>query len=248
VRALAVAVALGAAPALAQDGGVPFLHGIGLESALPAGAKLDGARLVMRTPPGSPLFLRRRAGLTADGGVVSVDLSAGVEPKDAPQPRHRTSTWLVDFSEKAFAKVWQEPGAAKPTPDGLTAFASSFIARKSLRRGFDLASQVARSKEGDCTEHAVFLAALLRHAKLPARVMLGLVVVVFEGRPQAFGHAWTEVWEKDRWRVADAAIPKELGAVYLPTEEVVEEGPGFAVALVPGVQALALEGLKLEPR
>ena len=136
----------------------------------------------------------------------------------------------------------------KPTADALTQFATAYIARKSMRRGFDLASQVARSREGDCTEHAVFLAALLRHAKLPARVMLGLVVVVFEGRPQAFGHAWTEVWQGGKWTVADAAISREFGPVYLPTEEVVDEGPGFAVALVPGIQALAFEGLKLEPR
>jgi transglutaminase-like putative cysteine protease len=184
----------------------------------------------------------------ADAATLTIDLGARIDPQDAPVPRHRASTWLIDFSEKAFAPVWEALKRVKPAADPLTAFAADFIARKSMRRGFDLASQVARSREGDCTEHAVFLAALLRHAKLPARVMLGLVVVVFEGRPQAFGHAWTEVWQGGRWSIADAAISRELEPQYLPTEEVVDEGPGFTVALVPGVQALKLEGLRLVPR
>ena len=39
------------------------------------------------------------------------------------------------------------------------------------------AAEVARSREGDCTEHAVLLAALARARGIPARVAMGLVYV-----------------------------------------------------------------------
>jgi transglutaminase-like putative cysteine protease len=243
---LACAVLLLAAFAFAQDGGTVFLHGIPLESRVPAGTAWADTRLVLQTPDEVPLFLKRRPSAKAEAGLITVDL---VQPDqtDAPSPRHTKSSWLVDFSEKAFTPVFAELKDQKSV-DGIVAFADHFIARKSMRRGFDLASQVARSHEGDCTEHAVFLAALLRHQKIPARVMFGMVLLAYQGEVMAFGHAWVEAWRGKRWEVADAAIPATYLPVYLPTGEIVEEGPGFAVPLVPAVQALRFNGLALVPR
>jgi hypothetical protein len=246
-RSIALGLTFVATSALAQDGGVVFLHGIPLDSRLPAGAKWSDARLLVKAAQAQPpLFVRRRPELVPDAGVLAIDLAAPLEVSDPPLPRHRASSWLVDYSEKAFTPVFADLKGTRV--EDLVAFADHFIARKSMRRGFDLASQVARSHEGDCTEHAVFLAAVLRHAKYPARVMLGIVLLQMNGTPMAFGHAWTEVWRDAHWTVADAAIPPALGAVYLPTEEIVDEGPGFAVSLVPAVQALGTQGLRLEPR
>ncbi|MBK7860129.1 MAG: transglutaminase domain-containing protein [Archangiaceae bacterium] len=238
---LALALLLARAAA-AQDGGTVFLHGIPLVSELPAGAKPGEARLKVSAQAEAPLFVKRR------GGATEVDLAAAAAVSDAPLPRHKAASWVIDYSEKAFGPVWGELKGS--TVEEITAFVSQYIARKSLRRGFDLASQVAKSREGDCTEHAVFLAACLRHARLSARVMLGVVLVVMNGQPMAFGHAWTEVWREreKQWVVADAAIPASVGAVYLPTAEMVDEGPGFQVALVPGVQALGALGLRLVRR
>ncbi len=60
---------------------------------------------------------------------------------------------------------------------------------KNLTQAFATAAEVAKSREGDCTEHAVFLAALCRARGIPARVAIGLVYIQGAG---AFGyHMWT---------------------------------------------------------
>ncbi|MCL4205090.1 MAG: transglutaminase family protein [Pirellulaceae bacterium] len=66
------------------------------------------------------------------------------------------------------------------------------------------AAEVAKSLEGDCTEHAMLLAALCRARKIPARVAIGLV---YYPPAQGFAyHMWTEVWINDRWIGLDATL------------------------------------------
>jgi transglutaminase-like putative cysteine protease len=60
------------------------------------------------------------------------------------------------------------------------------------------AVDVLEHKVGDCNEHAVLAAALLRAAGVPARLAVG--VVYFEGR--FYYHAWLEVYY-GRWMAVD---------------------------------------------
>jgi len=71
-----------------------------------------------------------------------------------------------------------------------------FIKKKDLSVGMASASDVARTGEGDCTEHAMLLAAILRAQGIPTRVVTGLVYAdKFLGRRGVFGyHMWTEAW------------------------------------------------------
>jgi len=86
------------------------------------------------------------------------------------------------------------------------------VAKKSLGTAFASAKEVLTQREGDCTEHAVLLAALLRAEGLPSRVVAGLVH--HEG---AFvGHMWTEVhvngWVPlDATRAAGSVDPDHIG-------------------------------------
>lgn len=92
-------------------------------------------------------------------------------------------------------------------------YARKKISKKSLNVGFASAAEVARTLEGDCTEHGVFCAAIARAVGMPARVVTGLVYI---GPGQGFGdsetgvfgfHMWTEVMiAKDRWYAIDAAV------------------------------------------
>lgn len=70
------------------------------------------------------------------------------------------------------------------------------IQKKDLSVGFATASDVARTKQGDCTEHAVLLAALLRGVDIPSRCVSGLVYAdQFAGHEGIFGyHMWTQAW------------------------------------------------------
>lgn len=83
-------------------------------------------------------------------------------------------------------------------------------------QAFATAAEVAETLEGDCTEHAVLLAALCRARNIPARVAIGLVY--FRGKSgEGFGyHMWTEVWITDRWVPLDATLGRGgIGAAHL---------------------------------
>jgi len=88
------------------------------------------------------------------------------------------------------------------------------ITEKNFSQAFATAADVAETREGDCSEHAVFLAALARARGLPARVAIGLVYM--QGT-QSFGyHAWNEVYIDDRWIPLDATLAKGgIGAGHL---------------------------------
>ena len=76
---------------------------------------------------------------------------------------------------------------------------------------------MARTAQGDCTEHAVLLAAVLRGAGVPARCVSGLVYAdQFAGRQGVFGyHMWTQAWldpdgagpRAAQWTDFDATLP-----------------------------------------
>ena len=63
---------------------------------------------------------------------------------------------------------------------------------KDFSQAFASAAEVVDTHEGDCTEHAVLLAALCRARGIPARVAIGLV---YMPATHEFGyHMWTEVY------------------------------------------------------
>ena len=99
------------------------------------------------------------------------------------------------------------------------------------------AADVARSREGDCTEHAVLLAALCRARKIPARVAVGLVYY-----RQAGGfayHMWNEVWIRDRWVALDATLGAGgIGAAHLKITDSSLAGTSSFSALLPVLQVL----------
>lgn len=74
--------------------------------------------------------------------------------------------------------------------------------------GFATAAQTVRSREGDCTEHAVLLAAALRVHGLPSRLVTGLVWVPSRIDPAGrfVWHMWVQVAIDGRWRDLDPTI------------------------------------------
>jgi len=92
--------------------------------------------------------------------------------------------------------------------DKLRRFVTTYVTTKSLNIGFGTASEVCRTREGDCSEHGVLLAALGRINGLPSRVVVGLAYVPsFKGQEDLFGyHLWTQFYIDGRWVDFDAAL------------------------------------------
>ncbi len=78
------------------------------------------------------------------------------------------------------------------------------IEKKNFSQAFASAAEVAKSREGDCTEHAVLLAAVARASDIPSRVAVGLVYVPAMGGFEF--HMWTEVYVRDQWLPLDATL------------------------------------------
>jgi transglutaminase-like putative cysteine protease len=90
----------------------------------------------------------------------------------------------------------------------IEAFVAGYIKEKDLSVGYASAAEVAKTKQGDCTEHAVLAAALCRAAGIPAKVVTGLAYVQeFAGVKNCFGgHAWTAAYVGGHWIALDAAF------------------------------------------
>jgi transglutaminase-like putative cysteine protease len=228
-------VALAAAPRSARPDGAPpvFLEVLDLESA--PGVAPDGPlRATLELHPsgaGKEKALREWfPGAHLGEGRVSVILAGRApEARRRRSAAHRSASFLVDFDGPAFAAIREEllrrHGPA-PAADDLARFVDAWIDRKSSSRGIDVASTVATRREGDCTEHAVLLAALARLVGRDARVVIGIALVPVDGALRGFGHAWAEIHDGRGWRTVDAT-PLPPGVRYLPLAALGDEGPGY---------------------
>ncbi len=92
--------------------------------------------------------------------------------------------------------------------DRLRKFVTEYVSTKSLDVGFATASEVARTREGDCSEHGVLLATLGRICGLPSRVVVGLAYVpIFGGQDDIYGyHMWAQFYINGEWYDFDAAL------------------------------------------
>lgn len=170
---------------------------------------------------------------TVGGGALTLDLAGSAPAPEASPPTtaQRAPSFFVDYDEPAAAPFRAAVAGLGPSPstDDLTRLVDGWITRKNMTRGLDPASRVAKRREGDCSEHAVLLAAAARLAGRPSRIVLGVAVVPVDGSLRAFGHAWAELHDGAAWRAADAtSLP--AGVRYLPLGVLSDEGPGYLVA------------------
>ncbi|MBN8482935.1 MAG: transglutaminase domain-containing protein, partial [Xanthomonadales bacterium] len=134
---------------------------------------------------------------------------AGAEPPAASN--YAANDWLQSTAPEVVALARR--GAGDATSDlermrNLETFVRGYIARKTLGVGYASALDVARDPQGDCTEHAVLLAALGRALGIATRVVDGLAYAPgFAGAEHVFvPHAWVQAWVDGRWRGFDAAL------------------------------------------
>jgi hypothetical protein len=139
--------------------------------------------------------------------------------------------------------------------DALRRYVTEFIENKSLDVGFATASEVVRTRKGDCSEHAVLLAALARAAGLPARGVSGIVQIPTGMLPASSGsmfgyHMWTQVNIDGQWVDIDAALrqtdcnPTHIALAIMPLND--EGMAGSVVSMLPLLGRLQMEVISVE--
>lgn len=151
----------------------------------------------------------------------AIAAAAGAEgwPADEePTAADRAANNLVQ-SDDATVKALAAEAAGQETQPvevalRLEKFVHERIKSKNFSQALATAAEVAKSLEGDCTEHAVLLAAMARARGLPARVTIGLVYMQSQ---QAFGyHMWNEIYIDKHWVPFDATLGQGgIGAAHL---------------------------------
>ncbi len=121
----------------------------------------------------------------------------------------KATQYVQSDAEQVVSLARRAVAGAKDTAEAvkqIESFVGEYITEKDLSIGYASAVEVAASKQGDCSEHAVLAAALCRAVGIPARVATGVAYSEgFLGQEHIFGaHAWTEAYVGGKWVGLDA--------------------------------------------
>ncbi|MEM9108577.1 MAG: transglutaminase-like domain-containing protein [Planctomycetota bacterium] len=190
---------------------------------------------------------------------VTVDLDAkpGSPKSDRPGPEHLANSIMVDHKDEVVSKLAKRAVAGLDADVDTTTIATTckrYVTRHltgvSLSVGDGSASQAARTREGDCTEASVLLAALLRANGIPSRCVNGLVYSEdeFVGQEDVFVyHMWTQAWiggedGKGYWLDLDSAMWRySAGHIALGVSAMGDEDQQDLAEIVPLQQDLEIK-------
>jgi transglutaminase-like putative cysteine protease len=142
---------------------------------------------------------------------------------DAKNAAYMESSAMIDAKDEKIRALALEAtkGRSDAEPieraEACRSFVSRFVSAKHLGTGLATASETAATRSGDCTEHAVLLAAMLRVHGIPSRIAAGLIYAdAFAGEREIFGyHMWTqaliEIDGVARWVDLDPTLSGPIG-------------------------------------
>ena len=156
---------------------------------------------VSAVPGGFDIVVCARCGNAAASEKTPANLALAAKP----------TAWLQsddpDIKRAALLQVKGKTGAQAQML-ALEAFVATHISDSNLTTAYASAKEAFVSKTGDCTEHALLLAALGRAAGIPTRVVGGLAYAPdYLGQSNIFvPHAWMQAFIGGRWQSFDAAL------------------------------------------
>jgi len=219
----------------------------------------------LRTRDGEPLVLpscgaQTLAGVSDAGLLLMVERSGGLPPRvargDVPvDPACLTRSAMIDAEDEAVVALAEaavdrlpEDASDATRAEAARAHVHRWITRKGLTTAFASASETARDRQGDCSEHGVLLAAVLRSLGIPARVATGLVWI--DGA-KAFGwHMWTQAFIDGVWVDLDATLPVPftVGHVLVATSPLQDgDGQRQLMALLGLLGNIEIEIVRVDP-
>ena len=223
----------------------------------------DASKLTMRiktkkdgTKVDLPSVGMQKATSNEDGSAtLVVDLEAPIRAtkEELVDEKYLGASAICDGTDDAVITIATEALAALPVDASVNAKALAlrskiheYIDEKNMSTAFGSASQTARSKEGDCSEHAVLLCGVLRAAGIPSRGVMGMVYVPGIGGPNGvFGwHMWSQALIDGKWIDLDAtlATPYSVGHIATITSSLSDEDFGAEMAcMLPTIGNLEVE-------
>lgn len=213
-------------------------------------------RIAGADAPRLPSVAEQRSTRGDQSWSVRVEPRGSVHDTTPPTAADRNANrWLNHDDPAVIALARRAAGEGDHADAGglmqvLEDFVRGYIDNKSMRIGYASAAETVASREGDCTEHAVLLAAMGRALDVPTRVVNGLAYAPsFAGRDQVFvPHAWVQAWDGKRWRSYDAALAGfDAGHVALSIGDGDASGFYGGVALLGNVAIEAITPLTENP-
>jgi transglutaminase-like putative cysteine protease len=161
----------------------------------------------VKTEPNGVILVTVKPALVPAGGTFPYKgtdnkILERLKPTRYLQSDHKE---VIALAQKAVEQATDAFEAAKK----IEKFVGEYIDQKDLSVGYATAAEVAASRQGDCSEHAVLTAAMCRAVGIPAQVVVGLVYVErFGDKTNVFGpHAWVQVYINGKWIGIDPAQP-----------------------------------------
>ena len=193
--------------------------------------------------------------------VVDTSMAQPVKSGDATNPEFLGHSGMINPKDEVILGLHAEVVQSLPSDassldrlDAMREFVHEFIEEKNLSSAFASASEVARTREGDCTEHGVLLASLLRADGIPSRVVFGLVYVPGLGKNKqgVFGwHMWTQAMIDDGWVDVDATLPVRFSGGHVTTgTSSLDEGTGAAdmAGMISSLNNLEIDVLRVDSK
>ena len=145
--------------------------------------------------------------------VVEVTLVGSTIPKmlvsgSSKQKQYLGETPYLQSQNARVQEHARKAAAGSEDPGTIASRMERYVFEQLKKKNFSTAlasaAEVAERMEGDCTEHACLLAAMLRAQQIPSRVAVGLVYVE---KFSAFGgHMWAEAWLDGKWVAVDGTL------------------------------------------
>ncbi|HEY4091519.1 MAG TPA: transglutaminase-like domain-containing protein [Luteibacter sp.] len=184
--------------------------------ALPAALRTAPIRylVVVRGDRASPFISTDEQQVTDLGnGQYQIDTSYAQPYVDESRPTRddtAANAWVQSDAPEVHAMALKVVGNASNNLQRmrrLRAFLTDYIDAKTLDVDYASALETLQSRRGDCTEHAVLLAALARSLHIPTRVVSGLVYVdrYADAERVFIPHMWVQAWLDGHWVSFDSA-------------------------------------------
>ena len=188
-------------------------------------------------PSGGVQALKKTGAETGELTITSAPIpdqatlqSVGDEFTAASQYLQRDDDLIQQHAKKAAGDATDPAQIARR----MEKYVQKNLTKKDFSTAMASAGEVARTLQGDCTEHAVLLAAMLRAKGVPSRVAVGLVYV--DSLSAFGGHMWTEANLNGQWIPLDATLGRGgTGAAHIKLSDssLSDDGPAAISSFAP---------------